>query len=909
MKRVFTAVMVSLLLAVMLPTSGIHGHEPTRIPDPVFDPSLGPDVPVWSKGDYWNYTTDITYDLGLVSLDLSGWLNMSVVAITLDLFSDGDPVYILNITGNISGEDTFPFVGEVKIFINLTGYIWSRCQDLAHYRSILNASVSGTVSSINGNYPLGYEYSPPLEEYDFPLIEGEKWRVDTTAAFPFGAGDIVDIGANYSCATPRTISVDAGTFEVFPVSINGSESLYFNGTVGNSILRTFTVPAGTSEVEVPFELSSFKRKQRSIDVSLSINEEQQVEAGSNFTLHGELSSSNVIVNVFFPKGRLAATQTLLISDRDFDIELKAPMFPDDTPTNIDHGSFGIIVVINAVQSTGVITVTTKARDLEVLEGDLVIIPRGNGTVDDVFDGYLNISNPSNFSVQNFSLKIEIEGGKGYPRTIDGLSIEGHGTREVTFQIEVNLSGNYTAVAILDPDDEVVEYNETNNRVSFNFSVKVRPDILWQTEPEERYLDIEEGEDVELYAIAERDGVEIPGEWTYKGEPVGTKNRFNFLSEFTGPNSSVNSPFNFTYMLDENLTYPGEKVLFEFSVNVSDLNRAPMISSLSPNAAEVRVREGISVNFSVEAYDPDGDDIFFSWLIDGSVHENDLSWMVIETNYTGWYSNDHPLHGIQVTVRDGKGDHIHTSWLLNISDLDRPFEVELDPDVGGLTVLINETLELSFSAADPDGTLVASTWSYLNESYSNSTTLTIDPDEMGLEIGDVFEVVLRLSSGGLNKTFGWNITVNTTVEPPVIEPVPIKGLRIVEPVNRTFLEGENITFRAASDEDRTIYYTWHMDGNSYNMTSVTINSLEPGNHTVVLVAKVLEGIPGSANLTFEIEIVEKREPDNEEPEKEEEEDDPMWWLPLIISLFIIIVILIAFALFLRKNREEDLEWED
>ena len=77
-----------------------------------------------------------------------------------------DPTYLVNITGNISGE--LDIIISVRIYVDIEGYMLTRMQDLANYIMVANITVTGTQDDINGFYPFGYEYTPPLEEFDFP---------------------------------------------------------------------------------------------------------------------------------------------------------------------------------------------------------------------------------------------------------------------------------------------------------------------------------------------------------------------------------------------------------------------------------------------------------------------------------------------------------------------------------------------------------------------------------------------------------------------------------------------------------------------------------------------------------------------------------------------------------------------
>jgi hypothetical protein len=881
----------------------------TRVEDPQFDPYRGPDVPVWSIGDHWNYTTEVEYDLGLVSIDLTGWMNMSVVLITLDMFSNGDPVYITNITGNISGEQNVPFIGDVNVYIDLTGYIWSRCQDLSMYRSVLNASVSGTVSSINGDYPIGYEYSPPLEEYDFPLISGETWEVNTTATLPFGAGDLIDIVNDHSCGSTRSISVDSGSFDVYPVSIDGSETLFFNSTVGNSVLRSYSVPVGSSEITVPFELSSYSRMDQTIDIELEILEDQHIEAGSEFNLHGEVSQSNVLVNVLFPGGNLVSTKLLSLGDKEFDVQLTAPIYPDDTITKMDHGSFGILVSVNGVSSIDVITVTTKARDIEVLSDDLRIEPQGNGTIDDEFHGYLTVRNPSNFGVNNYSVLVEIEGVNGYPKVFDNLSTPAHEETELMFMIEPTDPGNYTVVVTIDFEDNVLEFNENNNIIRKNFSVKLRPDIIWESIPATGSLNITEGESKTLFARATRGGVEISGTWYLDDAILGSDNNYTFFSGFTGPNSSSSSPFIFIFELDEDQVHPGEVTNSTFELKVLDRNRKPEIVSFSPNISEIEVVEGETINLSIEAYDPDMDPLHYDWYIFDEMVDNRSNWLVIETKYVGYLSNDTSPLNIEIGIRDSKGAYCVILWNITVIDVDRPFNVSFDPEPGNHSLMVDEILNISFSAFDPDGTDISSTWTYNNVTISNSTFLNFDPDAFGFVIGDIVDVGLVLSSGTHQMIYNWSMEIEGVIDPPVPDPVPIAGLRLEEELETFYYVGETIQLNATSDDNRSLVFSWNVNGDIFITDDLTLEDLVLGVYNIRLTATSMDNIPGSSNITFTIEVREKK---IIEPEPEDKDDDsgfPLWIVPLMIAIMILVVVFVLILLFIRRKDEDIGNWEE
>ena len=237
--RTNTVVVALLLVGLILPPGiydGLGGGgalEVTRGPDPVLDLENGMQVPTWSKGDHWNYSIDfeIDFEYGILifKVPFDGYLNMSVVSASPDPFSGLDPAYITNVSGNVSGFFDIPLTDDdIEIYVEIKGCMWTRMLDLSIYRTVANATVTGTVDDINGEYPFGYEYYPALEEYDFPLIPGDMWSQKLKAGAPFDDGSSAPINLSFisTCLPEESTSVPAGTFDTLPVSQDGVKTLW-----------------------------------------------------------------------------------------------------------------------------------------------------------------------------------------------------------------------------------------------------------------------------------------------------------------------------------------------------------------------------------------------------------------------------------------------------------------------------------------------------------------------------------------------------------------------------------------------------------------------------------------------------------------------------------------------------------
>ncbi|RLF67905.1 MAG: hypothetical protein DRN57_05150 [Thermoplasmata archaeon] len=908
-----------LLATNAFPIANTGGNTPATAPDPEFDPEAGEDVPTWAVGDYWNFTTEVEYDLGLASMTLSGWMNITIEFFTLDLLGSGDPVYISNISGNISGEQVIPLIGEVRIYIELSGYTWNRAADLSVYMSVLNVSVSGNVPGINGDYPMGYEYSPPMEEYDFPLSDGDTWHINTSARIPFGgSGDLVQFEYNASCGRERNLTVPAGTFSVLPVSFDGSEVLFYNSSVGRSVERRYHIAQGSTGIDVPFRLSSYHRGARSVAVDLSVTTPQQVEGGSHFTVHGEVSSSNVIVNIFFPGGTLAYTKMLIFPNRDFDAELTAPMFPDSTPTLIDHGSFGIVAVVNTGDGLGVVTVTTKARDVEILPGDLEVLHEGNGTVDDTFRAHITVRNPSNFGVSNLSLRLIMDDGIDNITMIEmdnGYHIDGRSVLEIYQNLPIARPGNYSLIVIADPEDMISEYNETNNGDHTSFSVLPRPEIEWDVSPPSGNITLSEGENISLHAKALRDGVPLTGIWFLDGEQVSMDNDIDFNTTFDGANSSRGEPYRFIYDVSavSNQTYPGDLATsVMFNITVLDVNRPLNLEHYSPPDHEPIVLENDTLEFMVDATDPDGDELTYTWTL-GNVTWNGTERFTLHTEFIGNLSSSTSPILVAVVISDGRDDgfDISLNWSVTIVDVDRPFHASVVPEPGNITAAWNGTLRLEYNVLDPDNTPVFSLWELPNRTVENSTSLSINVSEVPLDEGGTFDVLLTLRSGVFARNFSWHVTVEGPPEVPEPEPYPPAGLRIISPAyGAIYQRGDVVLLSAAYDDDREIQLQWLVNGTWYLGNDIPIDDLAPGIHNIILKATAESGVPGEATLYVTI-TVRDAEHTGEGSDERDEGDTSTSWGPIILVLVIVIVILvfIVFLFFLLSRNRDEEEAED
>ena len=180
-----------------------------EIPEP-FDSSKSgsssSDVPVWRIGDKWKYAgtfdpTQLVIDSGVSASvgEIYGDSITEVLSIT-EQNVDGVPtmVYTIRNSANFdkSGVSLDGYTGTAEIEFAQTEVL--RVSDLATLKSDLDLFIEFTPSGISflkqeiGDITISNTYSPPKEDYDFPIRNGERWTTTVTSSSQWsGSSDYI----------------------------------------------------------------------------------------------------------------------------------------------------------------------------------------------------------------------------------------------------------------------------------------------------------------------------------------------------------------------------------------------------------------------------------------------------------------------------------------------------------------------------------------------------------------------------------------------------------------------------------------------------------------------------------------------------------------------------------------------
>ena len=159
------------------------------------DPGVS-DVPTWRVGDKWVYSG--TFDPSILITDTGVSANVGEIngdstaevteILELQVDNGTEWVYKLRMTADFdkSGVELEGYTGNAEIQFAQTEYL--RVSDFASVRNDLDLNIKfvpygiGSLTQLLGDITITNIYSPGAETYDFPIRDGERWTVLTTAS-------------------------------------------------------------------------------------------------------------------------------------------------------------------------------------------------------------------------------------------------------------------------------------------------------------------------------------------------------------------------------------------------------------------------------------------------------------------------------------------------------------------------------------------------------------------------------------------------------------------------------------------------------------------------------------------------------------------------------------------------------
>ena len=324
-------------------------------------------------------------------------------------------------------------------------------------------------------------------------------------------------------------------------------------------------------------------------------------------------------------------------------------------------------------------------------------------------------------IVTFEIDVDDEepGELEYEWTVDGMTQTGI-TGEL-FAITTSFTGQYSAgeyeieVEVTDDKDET----DTHGWNLTVLDVNLIPEITI-VDPllEVRDLEINETESI-LFEIevSDLDGTKPLVQWIL--DDVELEDEDDDSYEFETDHEMAG-----TYEIKVNVTDGANDTIINsttWTITVANVDRPPELMNGTPDRENVNTDEETSVEFGIDAVDPDGDIVLFEWYFDGErLNDQADNKYVFEPDYD---SSDGEAHIVKVVVTSGGLEANHT-WGLTVDNVNRKPVIDnrtLLP-ITDIEIRSGSEFEFFIMADDPDGDDLTYTWTIIEtgETFENQS---------------------------------------------------------------------------------------------------------------------------------------------------------------------------------------------
>jgi hypothetical protein len=479
------------------------------------------DVPSWRVNDLWTYdgymdvatllaNSGVSSNIQTLTGDLDMWVE-DILFMTVE--NQSTLVYKVRSHAlfEANGVSLDGQTGNLDVDYDQTDFI--RVSDLATVEMTMDIDVTFTVFIFNvdvGQMIITNEYSPPREQYDFPLKVGESWTNSYTNAVTWAGDsdyfDIPDDTVNQATSGHAVVAYGnpnvpygsgcAGSYNVTSYDSNGTPDgfQWWCPAVGNDAWRHIAVDLG---LVIDFKLKSHTPQTRQINLDVELETPAWILDASrgawvNVTNPAGLAVAGQALEWRYEASGVSHSLTTAANGSAF-IEFNTGNATDPSPTNFDWASHGIIAWVSASNQVGVDTFT--------LDDSIITLdyrPNGQGvSVERTRDGTAVILNPAvGFNAVPgdslvFSIPIENLGILAGPATellvtgpdgttsrasISGISGLGTGWAQASWVVpSTQAIGVVTISFEVDPDGLMTgDQNQSNNIDTFDMFIGTIP---------------------------------------------------------------------------------------------------------------------------------------------------------------------------------------------------------------------------------------------------------------------------------------------------------------------------------------------------------------------------------------------------------------------------------------------------
>ena len=346
---------------------------------------------------------------------------------------------------------------------------------------------------------------------------------------------------------------------------------------------------------------------------------------------------------------------------------------------------------------------------------------------------------------------------------------GSPTYELTY--DFTSSGYHDIRVNVDDGEDTVTQTWSLQIINVN-----RPPVLLSFEPEQEFSvnETSYGTTYLTVSVYDPDGDYLTYQWTQNEQVQYGYRSSTYTFQYNHESAGE-------YVVSVSVTDSEETVGFAWLIEVLDVNVPPTISSAYPYRS-LYYNEMLngSIDMSVSAYDPEGEDLTYAWFVDDLEIPG-----ANETAFTFRYGFDSAgTHYVNVSVSDGEDEATYT-WTIYIYDINRPPLVRSGSPVEDFKIDDTSKKWLEVDARDLDGDELVYYW-YINETRidgANRSTFQIVAEKN--MTGNFTYMVLVTDERGGYVQHTWNVTIVPYVEDKFEMPIWATVLIIVVVVIGTF----------------------------------------------------------------------------------------------------------------------------
>jgi predicted outer membrane repeat protein len=332
-----------------------------------------------------------------------------------------------------------------------------------------------------------------------------------------------------------------------------------------------------------------------------------------------------------------------------------------------------------------------------------------------------------------------------------------------------------------------------------------------------------------------DGNPLEYSWKLEGVEVSIDSTYLFETNYTSAGL-------YLLTLDVTDNFSDNSIYYEWNVTVTDVDQEIVVNDIQPTPGFITINENEIINFFIDAYDPDGNNLEFSWKLDG-IEESTTSTYDFITDYSS--AGDYIVtlevtdnFGTDRISRNVSRNTLNFLWNVTVIDVDQEIVVnDIQPPPGTVTIDEMETIDFFFSGFDPDGNSLAFSWELDGVEVSVDSTYLFITDYTSagvylvtLNVTDNFNDRNNTSRNELN--YSWAVLVIDVDQTIVVnEILPAPGEVII---NET--ENINFSFSGYDPDGNLLEYIWELNGVEVSIDSTylfTTDYTSAGEYVVTL----------------------------------------------------------------------------